>query len=87
MRSPVLMAGGWGGGVMAREKARTMQKHWVPAGPVADHISGEFLSFLLIHPPGFPGGSDGKELACNAGDPGSMPGSGKSPGGGHGNQL
>ena len=32
-----------GGGVMAREKARTMQKHWVPAGPVADHISGEFL--------------------------------------------
>ena len=22
---------------------------------------------------GFPGGSDGKESACNAGDPGSMP--------------
>ena len=28
---------------------------------------------------GFPGGSDGKESACNAGDPGSIPGSGKSP--------
>ena len=23
---------------------------------------------------GFPGGSDGKESACNAGDPGSIPG-------------
>ena len=26
----------------------------------------------------FPGGSDGKQSACNAGDPGSIPGSGKS---------
>ena len=25
---------------------------------------------------GFPGGSDGKETACNAGDPGSIPGLG-----------
>ena len=29
---------------------------------------------------GFPGGSDGKESACNVGDPGSIPGSGRSPG-------
>ena len=29
---------------------------------------------------GFPGGSDGKEYACNAGDPGSIPRSGRSPG-------
>ena len=28
---------------------------------------------------GFPGGSDGKESACNAGDTGSIPGSGRSP--------
>ena len=28
----------------------------------------------------FPGGSDGKESACNAGDLGSIPGSGRSPG-------
>ena len=27
-----------------------------------------------------PGGSDGKESACNAQDPGSIPGSGRSPG-------
>ena len=36
---------------------------------------------------GFPGGSDGKESACNAGDPGSIPGSGRSPGEGKGNPL
>ena len=32
----------------------------------------------------FPGGLDGKELACNAGDPGSIPGLGRSPGKGNG---
>ena len=30
-----------------------------------------------------PGSSDDKESACNAGDPGSMPGSGRSPGEGN----
>ena len=34
-----------------------------------------------------PGGSDGKESACNAGDPGSIPGLGRSPGGGNGNSF
>ena len=36
---------------------------------------------------GFPGGSDGKASACNAGDPGSIPGLGRSPGEGNGNPL
>ena len=36
---------------------------------------------------GFPGGSDGKESDCHAGDPGSIPGSGRSPGEGHGCPL
>ena len=36
---------------------------------------------------GFPGGSDGKESNCNAGDPGSISGLGRSPGGAHGNPL
>ena len=36
---------------------------------------------------GFPGGLDGKGSACNAGDPGSTPGSGRSPGKGNGNPL
>ena len=35
----------------------------------------------------FPGGSDGKQSACNLGDLVSVPGSGRSPGGGHGNPL
>ena len=34
-----------------------------------------------------PGGSYGKESACSAEDLGSIPGSGRSPGGGHGNPL
>ena len=36
---------------------------------------------------GFPGGSDGKESTGNAGDLGSIPSLGRSPGGGHGNPL
>ena len=35
----------------------------------------------------FPSGSDVKESACNAGDLGSIPGLGRSPGEGHGNPL
>ena len=35
----------------------------------------------------FPDGSDGKESACNAGDPGLIPGSGGSPEEGNGNLL
>ena len=34
-----------------------------------------------------PGGSDGKVSACNVEDPGLIPGSGRSPGEGNGNQL
>jgi len=36
---------------------------------------------------GFPGGSDSEESAYNAGGLGSIPGLGRSPGGGHGNPL
>ena len=36
---------------------------------------------------GFPGGSDGKVSVCNAGDPGSIPGLGRSRGEGNGNPL
>ena len=36
---------------------------------------------------GFPGSSAGKESACNAGDPGSIPGSGRFPGEGIGYPL
>ena len=35
----------------------------------------------------FPGGSEGKASACHAGDPGLIPGSGRSPGEGNGDLL
>ena len=55
--------------------------------------NGKFLSESIEHssihlsPPWFPGGSDGKASACNAGDPGLIPGWGRSPGEGNGNPL
>ena len=45
-----------------------------------------FLLYALITE-GFPGGSAGKESACNAGDLGSIPGLGRSPGEGKGYPL
>ena len=36
---------------------------------------------------GFPDSSDSKESTCNVGDLGSVPGLGRSPGGGHGNSF
>ena len=39
-----------------------------------------FLLLTPLHRLGFPGGSDSKETACNAGDIGSIPGSERSPG-------
>ena len=43
-----------------------------------------FTSFYFLHvirePMGFPSSSPGEESACNAGEPGSIPGSGRSPG-------
>ena len=46
-----------------------------------------YTEFSMIPPMCFPGGSDSKESACNAGKPGSIPGSGRSPGEGNGNPL
>ena len=47
------------------------------------------LSFLIPShfQKGFPDSSVGKESACNVGDPGSIPGSGRSPGEGIGYPL
>ena len=45
------------------------------------------LLYILNAFMGFPGGSDGKESACNAGDSGSVPGLGRYPGEGNGNIL
>ena len=53
------------------------------------HLKDCFKSsqVIQINVVGFPDGSEGKESACNAGDLGSIPGLGRSPGGGHGDPL
>ena len=52
-----------------------------PAGRGSAYLS------RLLNNLAFPGGSEGKASACNAGDLGSIPGSGRSPGKGNGNPL
>ena len=54
------------------------RKSWAASG-----VWSELYTPLLC----FPGGSEGKASACNAGDLGSIPGSGRSPGEGNGNPL
>ena len=46
----------------------------------SSETSASLLSATPQYKMGFPDGSDGKESACNAGDPGSIPGSGRSSG-------
>ena len=53
-----------------------------------NHQEKGFLKIFLTHArPGFPDSSVGKEFACNAGDPGSIPGPGRSAGEGIGYPL
>ena len=49
-------------------------------------LNSQSLCFLFFWYD-YPGGSEGKVSACNAGDPGSIPGSERSPGGGNGHPL
>ena len=56
---------------------------WTPASQ--SQVGG--VTGALMHHWDFPGGSDSKASAYNAGDPGSIPGSGRSPGEGNGNPL
>ena len=51
------------------------------------HLSFLNYSFIQLYAQGFPGGSEGKASACNAGDPGSIPGLGRSLGERNGNPL
>ena len=53
------------------------------------HLNSKFLEVTSLVQPrdGFPSDSNSKASLCNAGDLGLIPGSGKSPGEGHGNPL
>ena len=69
---------------------RLFQIHLMDERPGAILSFKTFLSFinrLLVTITGFPGGSEFKVSAWNAGDPGSIPGLGRSPGEGNGNPL
>ena len=52
---------------------------------IGSRIMGEFLTIFLLED--FPGGSDSKASAYNAGDPGVIPRSGRSSGEGNGSLL
>ena len=72
--------------VLAAGTAQELNSETKPDSPPLE-------SCVLVRDPGLlstqapPGGSDGKESACNVGDLGSIPGLGRFPGGGHGNPL
>ena len=54
---------------------------------LSHHHHCRYHHYCPLPPLGFPGDSDGEESVCNAEDPGSRPGSGRSPGEGNGNLL
>ena len=56
---------------------------WATQQLVTSHLSHTWQWIYT----GFPDGSKGEESTCKAGDLGSIPGSGRSPGGGRGNLL
>ena len=60
-------------------KRTAQQYHTCTCGQNAVHILCVILVVSNFNR-GFPGGSDSKESACNAGDVGSVPGSGRAPG-------
>ena len=51
------------------------------------YSKNEYYQTHIMVPMGFPSSSAGKESACNEGDPGSIPASGRSPGDGIGYPL
>ena len=81
----------WARGLSPSSSSGEFQKEkcWCIMDLRADGLGWGFGSHFhsLLRKEGFPRGSDSKESACNAGDLGSLPGSGRSPGGGHGTPL
>ena len=68
--------------MLIQEKAKSLYKDLKKKHSKESEGSSFNASHLL-----FPGGSDGKESACNAGDLGLIPGLGRSPGEGNGYPL
>ena len=66
--------------------ATTPRSSGAGSGVRGEGVQGENLSSVRV-PYDFPGGSEVKASASNAGDPGLIPGSGSSPGEGNGTPL
>ena len=91
-----MSSGGWQPGSTSSDYSQFCRNSWSQLRPcrwVSLHQGRSSLQipsvgFGVPQPPlGFPHSSVGKESACNTGDPGSIPGLGRSPGEGHGNPL
>ena len=72
----------WQATVHGVAKSRTQLSNWTTIV-----YSGAFTMAFSPELKCFPGGSEGKASTCNARDPGSISGSGRSPGEGNGNPL
>ena len=64
-----------------------MTNQWGSDREAAYHCLQHNTNLIVIPLKEFPCSSVSKESACNAGDPGSIPGVGRSPGEGNGNPL
>ena len=75
--------------ILSLENAVNVQVNVSLRAQIEPHVQNEDIiwgDFTNIQT-GFPGDSDGKESACNSGDPGSVPCWGRSPGEGNGYPL
>ena len=73
--------------LMVREQGGGTISPEAPGPGAMCSLSASILHLLESFHMCFPGGSYGKVSACNEGDPGSIPGLGRSPGEGNGNPL
>ena len=77
-------------GIFLHQESNHCLLHWQADSLLLSHQGSPTLTVLRSTRQlfsGFPHSSVGKESACNAGDPGLIPGSGKSPAEGNGNPL
>ena len=78
--------GAWWAAITGVAQSRTRLK-WLSSSSSTMYFSLFKTEPVKLLPYGFPDGSDGKESACNVGDPSPVSGSGRSPGERHGNPL
>ena len=64
-----------------------MRKKGAARAELGDEMNRVPLTEMEFPGGWFPGGSNDKESACSAGNPGLIPGSGRSPGEGNGNPV